>query len=65
MPDADYHTLAGFVFGELGRAPQAGDEVAWNGLRFNVIEVEGTRIEKLQVEFLPPGEVEAASAESA
>ncbi len=65
MPDDDYHTLAGFVFGELGRAPQAGDEVSWNGLRFNVIEVEGTRIEKLQIEFLPPEEVEAASAESA
>jgi putative hemolysin len=65
MPDADYHTLAGFVFGELGRAPQAGDEVAWNGLRFNVIEVEGTRIEKLEVEFLPPEELEPASAESA
>ena len=52
MPDVDYHTLAGFVFGQLGRAPEAGDEVAWNGLKFNVIEVEGTRIEKLQVEFL-------------
>ena len=47
MPDEDYHTLAGFVFGQLGRAPEAGDEVVWNGLRFNVIEVEGTRIEKL------------------
>jgi putative hemolysin len=53
MPDEDYHTLAGFVFGQLGRAPEAGDEVSWNGLKFNVIDVEGTRIEKLQVEFLP------------
>ena len=35
----------GFVFGQLGRAPEAGDEVSWNGLKFNVIEVEGTRIE--------------------
>jgi magnesium and cobalt exporter, CNNM family len=65
MPDDDYHTLAGFVFGQLGRAPEAGDEVSWNGLRFTVIEVEGTRIEKLQIEFLEPEEVEAASAESA
>jgi putative hemolysin len=65
MPDDDYHTLAGFVFGQLGRAPEAGDEVLWNGLRFRVIDVEGTRIEKLQVEFLPSEGVEAASAESA
>jgi magnesium and cobalt exporter, CNNM family len=64
MPDDDYHTLAGFVFGQLGRAPEAGDEVVWNGLKFDVIEVEGTRIEKLQVEFLPE-EAERASAESA
>ena len=65
MPDDDYHTLAGFVFGLLGRAPETGDQVGWNGLRFAVIEVEGTRIEKLKVEFVPPEEVEAASAESA
>jgi putative hemolysin len=64
MPDEDYHTLAGFVFGQLGRAPEAGDEVDWNGLRFGVIDVEGTRIEKLWVEFLPE-EPEPAKAESA
>jgi putative hemolysin len=64
MPDDDYHTLAGFVFGQIGRAPETGDEVAWNGLRFRVIDIEGTRIEKLQVEFLPEEEIEAASAES-
>jgi putative hemolysin len=65
MPDDDYHTLAGFVFGQLGRAPEPGDECDWNGLRFKVIEVEGTRIEKLEIEFLEREEVEAASAESA
>jgi putative hemolysin len=64
MPDEDYHTLAGFVFGQLGRAPEAGDEVQWNGLKFDVIEVDGQRIEKLQVEFLPK-EPESAQAESA
>ncbi|MBA2361502.1 MAG: HlyC/CorC family transporter [Actinobacteria bacterium] len=64
MPDVDYHTLAGFVFGQLGRAPEAGDEVIWNGLLFNVIEVEGTRIGKLQVEFIHAEEAEAP-AESA
>jgi putative hemolysin len=65
MPDEDYHTLAGFVFGQLGRAPAAGDEVMWNGLKFEVIEVEGTRIERLQVEFRPSGKGESAQAESA
>ncbi|HEV2711605.1 MAG TPA: hemolysin family protein [Gaiellaceae bacterium] len=64
MPDEDYHTLAGFVFGQLGRAPEAGDAVTWNGLKFDVIEVDGTRIEKLQVEFLPAEEPQAPSAET-
>jgi CBS domain containing-hemolysin-like protein len=52
LPDEDYHTVGGFVFGQLGRAPQPGDEVSWNGLRFDVVEVEGNRIEKLGVTFV-------------
>ncbi len=53
LPQEVYHTLAGFVFGELGRAPEAGDEVVWDGLRFEVMETEGPRIELLEIEFLP------------
>jgi putative hemolysin len=65
MPDEDYHTLAGFVFGQLGRAPEAGDEVTWNGLKFDIIEVDGTRIERLQVVFLPSEEAGSAQVETA
>ena len=59
LPQEDYHTLAGFVFGALGRAPEEGDEVVWNGLRFGVVEVDGARIEELDVEFLPTAEAES------
>jgi putative hemolysin len=52
LPQEDYHTVAGFVFGELGRAPEAGDEITWDGLKFAVVETEGPRIEKLEIEFL-------------
>ncbi len=65
MPQEDYHTLAGFVFGELGRAPTEGDELNWNGLRFRVIQVDGARIEKLDVEFLSDGEGWQAEVEPA
>jgi magnesium and cobalt transporter len=51
LPDDDYHTLAGFVFGQLGRAPQPGDDVSYDGMRFDVLEVDGNRIEKIAVEF--------------
>src|SRR5262249_48577659 len=36
VPIEDYHTVAGFVFGQLGRAPELGDEVEHNGVRFRV-----------------------------
>ncbi len=63
LPQDDYHTVAGFVFGALGRAAEAGDEVLWNGLRFEVVDVDGPRIERLEIEFLSEEreKVEAAS----
>ena len=52
LPDDDFHTVAGFVFGQLGRAPEPGDDVSWNGVRFDVLEVDGNRIEKIAVNFV-------------
>ena len=49
----DFHTVAGFVFGHLGRAAQVGDEVSERTLAFRVLETSGTRIQRLEVEFLP------------
>jgi putative hemolysin len=51
LPAEDYHTVAGFVFGELGRAAEPRDEVSWDGMRFTVVDVEGSRIERLEVHF--------------
>jgi len=47
----DYHTMAGTVFGALGRAPEVGDEVTIDGLSLRVVEIEGSRIQRLEVEF--------------
>jgi magnesium and cobalt exporter, CNNM family len=51
LPDDDYHTVGGWVFGQLGRAPQPGDDIQHDGMRFDVLEVEGNRIEKIAVWF--------------
>ncbi len=51
LPAEDYHTMAGFVFGLLGRAPEVGDDVSHDGMRFDVLEVDGSRIDKLAVTF--------------
>jgi putative hemolysin len=51
IPQEDYHTVAGFVFGLLGRGAAPGDEVTWDGLGFTVDAVEGQRIDRLVVRF--------------
>src|SRR4029078_3057530 len=49
LPDEDFHNVDGFVFGQLGRAPEPGDDVSYDGMRFDVLEVEGNRIERIPV----------------
>ena len=51
LEQEDFHTMAGLVFGELGRAPEVGDAVTTDGLRLSVLEIEGSRILKIEVEF--------------
>ena len=52
IPIEDYHSMGGFVFGLLGRAAEVGDSVDFDGLRFDVVEIEGSRIHKLAVTFV-------------
>ncbi len=53
LPHEDYHTIAGFVLGERGRAAEPGDSVSHDGMRFDVESVEGQRIDRLVVTFAP------------
>jgi putative hemolysin len=62
LPEGDYTTLGGFVFHQLGAAPQKGDEVEWDGLRFHVAGVDGRRITEVTVTFRADG-VPAADEE--
>ena len=64
LPIEDYHTMGGHVFGLLGRAPQEADVIEEDGVRFTVLEVEGTRIDRLEVEFLPVLEGQADDEQS-
>ena len=62
LEEEDFHTMAGLVFGELGRAPEVGDVVAVDGLTLTVLEIEGSRILRIEVEF---GEDETPTDEPA
>jgi len=54
LPHEDeYETLSGFVMLSLGRVPQAADQFEWHGLRFEVIDMDGRRVDKVLVTTLP------------
>nr|WP_236961034.1 hemolysin family protein [Methylobacterium durans] len=43
----DFHTLAGFVISQLGHIPAVGDSVEVHGWRFEVVDMDGRRIDKV------------------
>ena len=45
-----YNTLAGMVMLLLGRLPGTGDSVEWEGWRFEVVDLDGKRVDKLLVQ---------------
>jgi putative hemolysin len=49
----DYETLAGFVMTSLGKIPQAADQFEWEGLRFEVMDMDARRVDKVLVTTLP------------
>lgn len=50
LPDeADFDTVGGFVFNELGRIPQKGEVVSWNNLRITVVEASDRSIVRVNV----------------
>jgi putative hemolysin len=54
LPHEDeYETLSGFMMTSLGRVPQAADNFDWNGYRFEVMDMDGRRVDKVLVTTLP------------
>ena len=50
----DYTTLAGFVLAQLGHLPATGESFRWRGLRFEIVDLDGRRIDKLLIQRLAP-----------
>jgi putative hemolysin len=44
-----YQTLGGFVITHLGRIPSAADHFEWQGMRFEVMDMDGNRVDKVLV----------------
>jgi CBS domain containing-hemolysin-like protein len=49
LEDPFYNTIGGYVFGQLGRRPEVGDEVRANGHVFRVAAMDGLRIDRLEL----------------
>lgn len=48
-----YHTLAGFVLAQLKHIPQGSEHFNWGGYRFEVVDMDRNRIDRLLVTVLP------------
>jgi len=48
-----FHTAAGFVLSKLGRLPQVGESVDTGGWRFEVVDLDGHRIDKILATRVP------------
>ncbi len=60
VPEEDkgrYHTLSGMVMLLLGRVPKTSDYTEWHGWRFEVVDMDGKRIDKVLASPLPPLEI--------
>ena len=51
-----YHTLSGLVMWLSGKLPQTGDVLAWEKWRFEVVDLDGKRIDKILATPIPPSE---------
>jgi putative hemolysin len=47
VDDAQFHSIAGFVIHQLKEIPKTGDTFTWNGYRFEIIDMDGNRIDKI------------------
>lgn len=58
LPEEDtgtYNTLAGFVMLQLGRVPNVADHFDWGGLRFEIVDMDRNRVDRILVTRLAPG----------
>jgi putative hemolysin len=56
LPDegrAGYQTLSGFVMNQLGSIPRVGQTFIWDTYRFEVVDMDGRRVDKVLVTRLP------------
>ena len=54
-----YQTVGGFVMASLGQVPELGDEFEWEGVRVEVVDMDGRRVDKVMAMRLPDADLES------
>ena len=54
-PERSYHTATGFVLSQFGHLPAVGESVDSQGWRFEVVDLDGRRIDKILVRRIAAG----------
>jgi putative hemolysin len=60
---SNYQTVGGFVMMRVGRIPLTGDHFEWNELRFEVMDMDGRRVDKVMVKLTEPEKTEPEKKE--
>jgi len=64
LPDDEFETIGGFVFGLFGKLPSAGETISYQNVEFTVENADGHRITEVRVrKSVEEGEPESASNE--
>jgi putative hemolysin len=54
--DRDYETVAGFVLSRLRHLPETGEAFSASGWRFEVVDLDGRKIDKVLATLEKPSE---------
>ena len=63
LPDEDWDTVGGFLFGTLEHVPEPGESVPFDGWTFTVVEMEGRRVRRVRVAHTDAAQGAEASAD--
>lgn len=58
IPDDDWDTVGGFLFGTLEHVPAIGESIVYDGWRFNAAEIEGRRVRRVKVTLEPDARID-------
>ena len=63
IPDEEWDSIGGFVFGTLERVPEVDEHIDFEGWRFTVAALEGRRIRQIRISVLEGAEIETPESD--